>query len=385
MKSIPKWLMGGLHRYEKTEAMACNLVSTATTDSEMSPDNGMTTDSPASADSVTSSDPFPFMKLPPELRIMIYRLVVVTGQDLTIRGMLPGEFRKTQCEPSYRYRTTYLALERICGLPGSEHNITTYTLDKLRLVDTMTTTMLSLDKGSRAEVASIFYGENTFHFVDMSALIPFMKDRTEQTRPYIKRVRLTLNVDHRDWDAVFVEYGRPAMWNKAFSSLLKLSHLNITKVCITIDDRRDKILVDGLKLRSRSMLWLQKLGKLRDLEMLGLEYKVEEWQHGAARGPHGLPIQEIDTDTEQELWRFLAPQMLKKKTDDHTPDALQQRRIWDFSHNGLSYQNLRVYDVLDDLYESSIEETALLRRTSSSTLGGPYQLSGARPSFWRRA
>ena len=54
---------------------------------------------------------------------------------------------------------------------------TTSTLGTPRSTETMTTTMLSLDKQSREEVASIFYGENTFHFTTMSTLTPFMKDR----------------------------------------------------------------------------------------------------------------------------------------------------------------------------------------------------------------
>lgn len=54
---------------------------------------------------------------------------------------------------------------------------TTYTLGTPRSTETTTTTMLSLDKQSREEAASIFYGENTFHFTTMSTLTPFMKDR----------------------------------------------------------------------------------------------------------------------------------------------------------------------------------------------------------------
>lgn len=54
---------------------------------------------------------------------------------------------------------------------------TTYTLGTPRSTETMATTMLSLDKQSRDEVASISYGENTFRFTTTSTLTPFMKDR----------------------------------------------------------------------------------------------------------------------------------------------------------------------------------------------------------------
>lgn len=68
---------------------------------------------------------------------------------------------------------------------------TTYTLGTPGSTETMTTTMLSLDKQSREEVPSLFYGENTFHFTIMSTLTPFMKDRTAETRKYIQSPRLT--------------------------------------------------------------------------------------------------------------------------------------------------------------------------------------------------
>lgn len=306
-------------------------------------------------DSVTNARPFPFFKLPAELRNQIYGLVVVTGQTLIIQDMHIQDFKKSQINNTYQYRSTYLATDHVCGEesspqsyqsrtvepclfkdPKSQPLRTTYTLGTLNSIDITTTTMLSLDKKSREEVASIFYGENTFHFTTMSSLVPFMKDRTAETRKYIQRLWLTLTVDDRDWETIFTEYGRPATWRTAFSSLVKLPHVSIKKLCVQIDDRKAKILIDGLNLRSRSMLWLHKLSKIDNLEMVGLRYDFGQWkryQHGLDLwGSFGPIEEEINTQTEQELWHFLAPKMFKKQADDHTPDALQQRRIWDFSH-----------------------------------------------------
>lgn len=109
---------------------------------------------------------------------------------------------------------------------------TAYTLGTPRSTETMTTTMLSLDKQSREEVASIFNGETTFHFTTMSTFTPFMKDRTAETRKYIQSPRLTLAPDGRNWDAIFTEQGISIMWNRAFSSFPKLSNMNIQKLCI---------------------------------------------------------------------------------------------------------------------------------------------------------
>lgn len=309
-------------------------------------------------DSVTIASPFPFFKLPGELRNKVYRLVVVTGRDLIIQDMHLQEFKESQEKGTFQSRSTYLATDHVCGRetwPESHHSRavdpclfkdirfgpmkTTYILGTPSSIDTMTLAMLSLNKESRNEVAFIFYGENTFHFTTMSLLVAFMKDRTAETRIYIQRVCLTLTVDNRDWDAIFTEYGRPATWNTAFSSLVKLPHVNIKKLCVQVDDTNAQIFLDGLNLRSRSMLWLHKLSKLEDLEMLGLRY-IERWTTRLQQTKFwelSVPMDEgIDSATEQELWRFLAPKMLKKKADDHSPDALQRRRIWDFSHTGKS-------------------------------------------------
>lgn len=302
-------------------------------------------------DSEMNASPFPFFKLPAELRNKIYRLVVVTGQSLEIQDVHLQEFKKSQDSGIYRSRSTYLATDHVCGdcwpeVWQSEPCLfkdirfgrmkTTYKLRPPHSIDTTTTTMLSLDKRFREEVAFIFYGENTFHFTAMSPLVPFMRDRTEETRKYIKRVRLTLTVDDRDWCAIFTEYGRPATWNTAFSSLVELPNVNITKLCVQIDDRKAKILMGGLNLRSRPMLWLHKLGKLQNLEMLGLIYDVggprTRQQPQNLWGLSDPTEEQVNNETEQELWKFLAPKMLKKEADDHNADALQQRRIWDFSH-----------------------------------------------------
>ena len=284
-------------------------------------------------DSVTPSEPFLFFKLPAELRVMIYRLLVHNQRTLLVRNMHRREFEKSQESGAYQSRSTYLAIDHICkydfeacGYPNVPSCLvkdarfgpmkTTYTLATPRSTETMTTTMLSLDRQSREEVASIFYGENTFHFNTMSTLTPFMKDRTAESRKYIQSLRLTLAPDGRNWDAIFTEQGISAMWNKAFSSFLKLSDTNIKKLCIRIDDKNAKILVGGLNLRSRSMLWLHKLRRIDNLEMLGLEYSVGGYQGGQKQqnpSRTSTPVpEEVRAETEQELWRFLAPKMLRK-------------------------------------------------------------------------
>ena len=296
--------------------------------------------------SMTDPAPFPFFKLPPEIRNMIYRLAVVTGDSLIVRNMHSTEFRKSQEDGTYQSRSTYLAPEHECFLesssglhsdPGSQHTKTTYTLHNMDYQTTSmlttTTSMLALDKRSREEVASIFYGGNNFHFATVSSLVPFMKDRTVETRRYVQNLNLTLVVDDGSWRTVFAEYGKPAIWNNAFSSLLKLSHVNIRKLCIDLIDNVGLDFRGGL--RSRSMLWLHKLSRFNNLAMLGLQYtpglKTYLKQSASFEDLIDKVLRDSeDEPAEEDLWRFLAPKMLKKEADDHSPDALRQRRIRNF-------------------------------------------------------
>ncbi len=306
-------------------------------------------------DSAANAQPFPFFKLPAEIRNKIYRLVVVTGQNLAIGSMHLDKFEKSQDNGTYQSRSTFIATDHQCDFGcrpiNSLHGLipscsftnwrlapakTTYTLGTPILRDTTTTNMLSLNKESREEVAYIFYGENCFHFTTMSPLIPFLKDRTPETRKYIQRLKITLNVDDRDWDTIFTEYSRPTRWNTTLSMLMKLPHMNVKRLFVEIDDMKANLFKDGMNLRSKSMLWLHKLSNLENLDLLGLNYHVAEWKRSLRyRRPiiYGrlIPIQdeEVNTQTEQELWRFLAPKMLKKEADDHSLDALQKRRIWE--------------------------------------------------------
>lgn len=310
-------------------------------------------------DSAANARPFPFLKLPAELRNKIYSLVVIGGQDLVIMDMHLDEFKKCQENGTYQHRSTYLPTDHVCNKSGwlENHHIngnvdsctfrnpltqslkTTYKVEFLTF-DSQSTTpffltrdvrsttrMLSVNKQTRSEAASIFYGKNTFQFNTMSSLVPFLKDRTAETRKYIRSLHVVFTIDIRDWDAVFTEYGRSATWNTTCSTLAKLPHLNVKKLFVEVDDKRAKLLRDGMSLRSRTMLWLHKLGKLENLEKLGVSYDCGDWQ------PHGRRFdirEEVDSQTEQELWQFLAPKMLKMEADDHGSDALQRRRIWEY-------------------------------------------------------
>ena len=306
-----------------------------------------------------------FFRLPPEIRNLVYDYTVVRGRTLIIRDMLPQEWRRC------RARSTFLATDHnchsICWVVAISHDTipcplrdrwngpmpSSYTLSQALLaaesIPGLSTTlaMLSLDKRTREEVASIFYSENTFHFYSISSLLPFMKDRPEDTRKYIHRLQLTFTIDERNWYEHTDEHRRPAAWDTALSSLRALPHLNIKTLYLKIDDMRKGMLLRGLGLKlesSRSMHWLHTLSNLNNLDQFGLEYscnplrerKKNKNENAKSKTPDDPPHVSKrvkgNNRTEEELWAFLAPRMLKKMSDDdgdeHNADALQKRRIW---------------------------------------------------------
>ena len=59
---------------------------------------------------------------------------------------------------------------------------------KTSYINPTTLALISVNKQSREEVASIFNSQNKFHFNTMSLLVPFVKDGTIETRKYIQQV-----------------------------------------------------------------------------------------------------------------------------------------------------------------------------------------------------
>ena len=127
--------------------------------------------------------PFPFMKLPPEIRTMIYRLVLpIEGEILVTKKLVDPDGP----------RTTYMALASdMCSSNGCPigkkcYYSSTYSLDN----PSGYSGILALNRQVRDEAIPIYYGSNVFRFNDEFIVIPFLIDRTQLSRSHITRIHV---------------------------------------------------------------------------------------------------------------------------------------------------------------------------------------------------
>lgn len=140
--------------------------------------------------------PFPFMKLPPEIRIMIYRLVLpIEGRIMVYKKLVdPDRPKKPGC--LVERRTTCMALANGClprGCPvGMKcyHN-STYTLQS----PSYYSGILALNHRVRSEAIPIYYGSNVFLFTDEFIVIPFLVDRTQLSRSHITHIHVEFGLE----------------------------------------------------------------------------------------------------------------------------------------------------------------------------------------------
>lgn len=338
-----------------------------------------------------------FLSLPAEVRNMVYHLALVVEEPLEIQDMHIQEFQNSKRRGQCRLRSKYSAPDHAsrhcpfspedpwgrlytnvtdCSLGHKDHKFqdTTYILRKTAQIKKLMLAILSLNRQVRLEAFSVFYGINTFSFTTMSSLIPFFKDRSPETRQYIFNVHLNLTIYLSDWYSVTTAYNRPNTWKKAFTSLAKMQHVSLKNVCVSIKDQSDKIYVDDLDLQSKHMQWLHSLSRITKLEKLGVAYQYGQW--GWERGdrsifyyPRAQSYPEIDSQTEQEIWAFLAPKMLKAPGDDTS--ALLERRIWDFEADPEA----------DEVLDQTGNNHALHEPNADWAIVGPSPASSI-SSFW---
>ena len=146
----------------------------------------------------------------------------------------------------------------------------------------------------RQEATYILYGLNTFGFVDVGSIIPFMRDRTPQTSHCINSVQFFIRLDIENfWGTVFAN-ARLQTWQQALENLAKIPQLNFREVVIEIRDLVLRGATEDLPLQSPELGCLHSLRHINGLETLGVRYKFY---------PH-------TTDRENQIWSFLAPAML---------------------------------------------------------------------------
>ena len=195
-----------------------------------------------------------------------------------------------------------------------------YTLSRGWYLTPPTIGMLALNRQTRAEAIPIFYGENKLHFNSMSAVLPFLRDRCELSLQLMQHFSLEIEVQGGK-----SQTSRQEGWARMFAELPSLGSLNLKKLTIRIYNP-DCRYAWKLKLDTRKQRWVHEMAKnITNLDELGIMFDFSIMEELT-------PNEEIkeDSPTQELLWKFLAPKMLKKIGDEpHDARSLLKRRIRD--------------------------------------------------------
>ena len=198
-----------------------------------------------------------------------------------------------------------------------------YTLCKYFNLTPPTIGMLALNRQTRAEAIPIFYGGNMICFHSMSAFIPFLRDRSELSLQSMQYFHLRIEVNEGK-----SQTSRQQGWARTFTELTQFESLNLRKLTIRVFDPFCRY-AWKLKLDIKMQRWVHKMAQnITNLDMLGVTFDFSSIMGGLT--PNEM-VKE-DSPTQELLWEFLAPKMLKKVGDEpHDARSLLKRRIHDES------------------------------------------------------
>lgn len=136
---------------------------------------------------------FTFLKLPAELRVQIYRYLLLAHDDIHIGTIKADPVRASQ----------WLLRRRFPDRSGSQGSkdygkMTTYWVEAIGVH----TAILLVNRQTYLEGSRIIYSENRFNFcesdyvplTDNAAMIPFLKDRSEGSRRLIKHIKYSYSI-----------------------------------------------------------------------------------------------------------------------------------------------------------------------------------------------
>ncbi|KAG4440279.1 hypothetical protein IFR05_004240 [Cadophora sp. M221] len=173
----------------------------------------------------------PFMRVPSEIRLMIYSLLFDNRNERTfeIRNQDPQVYRRRSSHVRTQYRVLSRDLVR-------QSNATTYHL----VTDVeLHVSIMAVNRKIYQETAHILYGNRAFSFGrDIEAIVPFFSDMTKKTRPLIHEISLVKqgSVYARDYDR--------CEWSSVCAFLK--DHMQVGSLKLTVEGGRPSLGWDGL-------------------------------------------------------------------------------------------------------------------------------------------
>ena len=270
-----------------------------------------------------------FLKLSAEIRNQIYCLTLVTN-FVIIQDLHPEEWQAEE-EAGHAIRTSYKTKDhtqtgcsytfkngKICTLYSEQWSNpkVSYTLGRHFLIMAPTIGMLALNRQTRAEAVPVFYGRNTILFDSMSAVLPFVEDRSELSLQSMHHFHLEMELER-----VKYQKRRSDGWARVFAGLSKIKALNLRKLTVCLNDPECRY-AWKLKLDIKLQRWVHEMANITNLDMLGvMDFSIM----GELTPNEGV---KDESPTEELLWEFLASKMLKKVEDEpHDAHSLLKRRI----------------------------------------------------------
>ena len=253
---------------------------------------------------------------------------------VTVQDLHPEEWQAEE-EAGHATRTPYKTKDhtdmtcsysfetgKTCTLfnEQSKNAKVSYTLERSSYLTARTIGMLALNRQTRAEAVPIFYGGNEIYFSSMSAVLPFLEDRSELSLQSMHYFHFEMEVDR-----VKYQKRRSEGWARIFAEFPKFGSLKLQKLTVCVKDPECRY-AWKLKLDTKLQRWIHELAKsITDLDMLGVIFDFSIM--GEMTQDENV---KEDSPTEELLWEFLAPKMLKKVGDEpHDAHSLLKRRIRD--------------------------------------------------------
>ena len=144
-----------LHAYQQTDGKTADAIKLLIWQNEdgklLSTNPSSVTESCVSPDvEESATEPFPFMKLPPEVRQMVYREHLIQGGPIHVTSMYPTS-------------KTSVSVHLGCGIHKPSH-------DQHVSFDASVLALLSVSKALNTESVALFYRHNDFHFEHLNHL-----------------------------------------------------------------------------------------------------------------------------------------------------------------------------------------------------------------------
>lgn len=252
-----------------------------------------------------AESPSPFMRIPSEIRIMIYNLLLDDKDNriFDIRSQEPDVYAR---RPSPPYRSSY-------GVDHSLMRQRTSTTYHLCTEVELHTSIMSVNRKIYEETTHLLYGNRIFSFYkDVEAIVPFFSDLTSRTRSLVQGMSLFKQ------GFVFSRESNRCEWSNLCEYLRDQMQLKTLRLIVEggrprlgWNDSAKYTLADFKALSSvayEPLDWVEQLLEIKGIETLDIDSEIHPIpppSHSSAMAFYGAFSASIETGFTEYLRREL--------------------------------------------------------------------------------